>query len=31
VKENKVSPYSLQERLPVGAMFRPGVTDRFAG
>jgi len=31
VKENKVSPYGLQEKLPVGALFTPGVTENSAG
>jgi phenylpyruvate tautomerase PptA (4-oxalocrotonate tautomerase family) len=31
VKENKVSAYSLQEKLPVGDLFRPGVTERPTG
>jgi phenylpyruvate tautomerase PptA (4-oxalocrotonate tautomerase family) len=31
VKENKVSPYGLQEKLPVGALFTPGVTEKSAG
>jgi phenylpyruvate tautomerase PptA (4-oxalocrotonate tautomerase family) len=31
VKENQASPYSLQEKLPVGALFTPGVTEKSAG
>jgi phenylpyruvate tautomerase PptA (4-oxalocrotonate tautomerase family) len=31
VKENKASPYGLQEKLPVGALFTPGVTEKSAG
>ena len=27
VKENQASPYGLQEKLPVGALFTPGVTE----
>jgi Putative oxalocrotonate tautomerase enzyme len=30
VKENKVSPYGLQEKLPVGPLFTPGVTENAA-
>ena len=28
VRENRVSPYGLQEKLPVGALFTPGVTEK---
>jgi hypothetical protein len=31
VKENRASPYGLQEKLPVGALFTPGVTEKSAG
>jgi len=31
VKENQASPYGLQEKLPVGALFTPGVTEKSAG
>ncbi|MEJ0016445.1 MAG: tautomerase family protein [Acetobacteraceae bacterium] len=31
VKENKASPYSLQEKLPVDDLFRPGLTEKSAG
>src|SRR5260221_14598363 len=31
VKENKVSPYGLQEKLPVGDLVAPGVTEKSAG
>ena len=30
VKENKAVPYTLQEKLPVGALFTPGVTEKSA-
>ena len=30
VKENKASPYGLEEKLPIGDLFRPGVTERSA-
>lgn len=28
VKENKASPYTLEEKLPVNLTLRPGITDR---
>ena len=31
VKENRASPYVLQEKPPVGALFTPGVTEKSAG
>ena len=30
VKENKASPYGLEEKLPIRDLFRPGVTERSA-